>query len=84
MQINAPFWDSLVFAGIDAVDACQLPGLTGFALHLLRDLDAVTAGLTPDWNSGSIEGAVNRLKKIKRQLYGRAGFEVLRKMILLQ
>jgi hypothetical protein len=30
------------------------------------------------------EGAVNRLKKIKRQLYGRAGFELLRKMILLQ
>lgn len=33
--------------------------LTGFALHLLRDLDAVTAGLTLDWSSGSIEGAVN-------------------------
>ncbi|MCX4538756.1 ISL3 family transposase [Streptomyces sp. NBC_01669] len=71
-------------AWIDAVDASQLPGLTGFALHLLRDLDAVTAGLTLDWNSGSIEGAVNRIKKIKRQLYGRAGFELLRKMILLQ
>lgn len=62
----------------------QLPGLTGFALHLLRDLAAVTAGLTLDWSSGSIEGAVNRIKKIKRQLYGRAGFELLRKMILLQ
>ncbi|MFF8880773.1 transposase [Streptomyces flaveolus] len=69
---------------IDAVDASQLPGLTGFALHLLRDLDAVTAGLTFDWSSGSIEGAVNRIKKIKRQLYGRAEFERLRKMILLQ
>ncbi|WP_443042449.1 transposase [Streptomyces sp. B21-101] len=69
---------------IDAVDASQLPGLTGFALHLLRDLDAVTAGLTLEWSSGSIEGAVNRNKKIKRQLYGRAGFELLRKMILLQ
>ncbi|MET9887389.1 ISL3 family transposase [Streptomyces sp. NPDC006430] len=69
---------------IDAVDASQLPGLTGFALHLLRDLDAVTAGLTLNWSSGSIEGAVNRIKKIKRQLYGRAGFELLRKMILLQ
>lgn len=69
---------------IDAVDASRLPGLTGFALHLLRDLDAVTAGLTLDWNSGSIEGAVNRIKKIKRQLYGHAGFELLRKMILLQ
>ncbi|WP_419184065.1 hypothetical protein [Streptomyces caniscabiei] len=61
-----------------------MPGLTGFALHLLRDLDAVTAGLTLDWSSGSIEGAVNRIKKIRRQLYGRAGFELLRKMILLQ
>nr|WSX54179.1 ISL3 family transposase [Streptomyces sp. NBC_00974] len=69
---------------IDAVDASQLPGLTGFALHLHRDLDAVMAGLTLNWSSGSIEGAVNRIKKIKRQLYGRAGFELLRKMILLQ
>ncbi|WP_246094826.1 transposase [Streptomyces roseicoloratus] len=69
---------------IDAVDASRLPGLTGFALHLRRDLDAVTAGLTLDWSSGSIEGAVNRIKKIKRQLYGRAGFPLLRKMILLQ
>ncbi len=69
---------------IDAVGDSQLPGLTGFALHLLRDLDAVTAGLTLYWSSGSIEGAVNRIKKIKRQLYGRAGFELLRKMILLQ
>ncbi|MFG2472398.1 transposase [Streptomyces canus] len=71
-------------AWIDAVDASQLPGLTGFAPHLLGDLDAVTAGLTLDWSSGSIEGAVIRIKKIKRQLYGRAGFELLRKMILLQ
>lgn len=53
-------------AWIDAVDASQLPGLTGFALHLLRDLDAVIAGLTLDWSSGSVEGAVNRIKKIKR------------------
>ncbi|MBP2056098.1 hypothetical protein J2Z21_009115 [Streptomyces griseochromogenes] len=71
-------------AWIDAVDASQLPGLTGFALHLLRDIDAVTAGLTLVWSSGGPEGAVNRIKKIKRQLYGRAGFGLLRKMILLQ
>ncbi|WP_371583698.1 ISL3 family transposase [Streptomyces sp. NBC_01314] len=71
-------------AWIDEVGASQLPGLTNFALHLLRDLDAVTAGLTLHWSSGGTEGAVNRIKKIKRQLYGRAGFELLRKMILLQ
>ncbi|UUU28408.1 hypothetical protein [Streptomyces sp. DSM 40750] len=61
-----------------------MPGLTNFALHLLRDRDAVTAGLTLHRSSGGTEGAVNRIKKIKRQLYGRAGFELLRKMILLQ
>lgn len=69
---------------IKVVDTSQLPGLTGFALHLLRDLDAVTAGLTLEWSSGSVEGAVNRIKKIKRQLYGRASFHLLRKMILLR
>ncbi|APE19545.1 MULTISPECIES: ISL3 family transposase [Streptomyces] len=71
-------------AWIDAVEASQLRKLTGFALHLHRDLDAVTAGLTLDWSSGSIVGAVNRIKKIKRQLYGRAGFELLRILIMLQ
>ncbi|WP_208853282.1 transposase [Streptomyces albofaciens] len=44
----------------------------------------MVAGLTEPWNSGSVEGAVTRIKKMKRQLYGRAGFELLRKMILLQ
>ncbi|MFE6853647.1 transposase [Streptomyces sp. NPDC057674] len=77
LGVTLPAW-------IDAVDASQLPGLTNFALHLPRDLEAVTAGLTLDWRTGSIEGAVNRIKKIKRQLYGRAGFHLLRKMILLQ
>ena len=69
---------------INAVDAGQSPGLANFALHLLRDLDAVAAGLTLNWSSGGTEGAVNRIKKIKRQLCGRAGFELLCKMILLQ
>ncbi|WP_409467174.1 hypothetical protein [Streptomyces sp. HC307] len=52
--------------------------------HLTADLEAVIAGLTLHWSSGGTEGAVTRVKKIKRQLYGRAGFELLRKMILLQ
>ncbi|MEV6162328.1 hypothetical protein AB0L71_10450 [Streptomyces sp. NPDC052052] len=56
LGITLPVW-------ISTVEASQLPGLAGFARHLLRDLDAVTAGLTLDWNSGSIEGAVNRIKK---------------------
>ncbi|MFJ7271223.1 ISL3 family transposase [Streptomyces sp. NPDC099050] len=69
---------------IEAVVRDYLPGLNGFARGLNTDFDAVTAGLTLSWSSGGTEGAVNRIKKIKRQLYGRAGFELLRKMILLQ
>ncbi|GHH27370.1 hypothetical protein GCM10018780_82490 [Streptomyces lanatus] len=45
--------------------AGPLPGLTNFALHLLRDLNAVTAGLTLEWSSGGTEGAVNRIKRSK-------------------
>ncbi|MFF0088021.1 transposase [Streptomyces canus] len=59
-----------------------LPGLSGVASGLTNDLDAVTAGLTLRWSSGATEGAVNSIKKIKRQLYGRAEFDLLRKMIL--
>jgi transposase len=69
---------------IDVVVRGDLPGLTGFARSMNNDFDAVTAGLTLSWSSGGTEGAVNRIKKIKRQLYGRAEFELLRKLILLQ
>ncbi|MGW3124210.1 hypothetical protein ACWDBW_45130 [Streptomyces sp. NPDC001107] len=58
--------------------------MTGFAHGLTSDLNAVIAGLTVHWSSGGTEGAVNRVKKIKRQMYGRAGFDLLRKMVLLQ
>ena len=71
-------------AWIDEATEADLPGLAGFARGLTGDLDAVTAGLTLRWSSGGTEGAVNRIKKIKRQLFGRAEFDLLRKMILLQ
>ena len=50
---------------------------------LRRDLDAVTAGLTLPWSSGPVEGHVNRIKTIKRQMFGRAKPGLLRKRILL-
>ncbi|WP_063749787.1 ISL3 family transposase [Streptomyces xylophagus] len=74
----------LLPAWIADATAANLPGLTGFARGLTRDIDAVTAGLTLRWSSGGTEGDVNRIKKVKRQLYGRAEFELLRKLILLQ
>lgn len=60
-----------------------LPGISTFAARLESDFDAVTAGLTTDWNSGPVEGAVNRIKMLKRQMFGRAGFPLLRKRVLL-
>ncbi|MCH0557652.1 ISL3 family transposase [Streptomyces sp. MUM 16J] len=63
--------------------ASKLPGISTFATGLNSDVDAVTAGLTTDWNSGPVEGAVNRIKMIKRQMFGRAGFALLRKRVLL-
>ncbi|MFI0504232.1 hypothetical protein ACH3WN_15505 [Streptomyces albogriseolus] len=48
-----------------------------------RDRDAVTAGLILPWNSGVVEGHVNRIKMLKRQMFGRAGFAALRRRVLL-
>ncbi|KMO96053.1 ISL3 family transposase [Streptomyces roseus] len=55
-----------------------------FAASIRQDLHAVTAGLTLPYSSGIIEGHVNRIKTIKRQMYGRASFALLRARILLQ
>jgi transposase len=68
---------------ITAVRADDLPGLSGFGAGLEADLDAVTRGLTTRWNSGPVEGRVNHIKMIKRQMFGRAGLPLLRKRVLL-
>nr|WP_233520273.1 ISL3 family transposase [Prauserella sp. PE36] len=66
-----------------AIEADDLPALRSFAKGLRRDQDAVTAGLTLPWNSGVVEGNVNRLKMLKRQMFGRAKPDLLRKRVLL-
>jgi transposase len=57
--------------------------LLSFAAGLRKDWAAVTAGLTLPYSSGSVEGNVNRIKMIKRQMYGRANPDLLRKRVLL-
>jgi hypothetical protein len=57
--------------------------LRGFAKGLRTDWAAVTAGLTVSYSSGAVEGHVNRIKMIKRQMYGRAKPDLLRKRVLL-
>jgi len=59
------------------------PELRGFSRNLHRDWQAVHAGFTVHWSSGPVEGNINRLKLIKRQMYGRGGFNLLRKRVLL-
>ena len=68
---------------ITAVEADDQPDLHSFARGLKHDHQAVLNGLTMPWSSGVVEGNVNRLKMLKRQTYGRAGFELLRKRVLL-
>ena len=70
-------------AWIAAVDAEDLPDLHSFTRGLTHDHDAVLAGLTLEHSSGAVEGNVNRIKMIKRQMYGRARFGLLRKRVLL-
>jgi transposase len=68
---------------ITAVEADDQPALHSFTRGLKRDHDAVRNGLTTPWNSGIVEGNVNRLKTIKRQMYGHASFQLLRQRVLL-
>jgi transposase len=68
---------------IAAVQADDLPDLHSFAVGLTRDHAAVLNGLTLPYSSGAVEGQVNRIKMLKRQMYGRAKFDLLRKRVLL-
>ena len=64
-------------------EASPVSELRGFAKGLRNDWAAVTAGLTVPYSSGAVEGHVNRIKMIKRQMYGRAKPDLLRKRVLL-
>ena len=65
------------------MEVAEIPELRAFAAGLRRDWDAVQAGLTLPWSSGAVEGHVNRIKMLKRQMYGRANVDLLRSRVLL-
>jgi transposase len=71
-------------AWLDAVLATSLADLHSFARGIKSDIEAVEAGLILPWSNGMVEGQVNRLKLIKRQMYGRANFDLLRLRVLHQ
>lgn len=70
-------------AWLAQAEQSEIKELHAFARGLRKDLAAVTAGLSQHWNSGPVEGAVTRIKLLKRQSYGRASFDLLRRRILL-
>ena len=67
---------------LDAVIENKIPELAGFAKSLKQDFNAVFAAMSLPWSNGQVEGQVNRLKLIKRQMYGRAGFDLLRRRVI--
>jgi transposase len=73
---NLPAWTA-------RAEASPVRELRSFAAGLRKDWAAVTAGLTLPYSSGPVEGHVNRIKMIKRQMYGRANPDLLRKRVLL-
>jgi transposase len=60
-----------------------LQPLRRFAKHLSADYDAVRAAVTLGWSNGPVEGQINRLKVLKRTMYGRAGLDLLSRRFLL-
>lgn len=59
-----------------------MPEVTNFAAILTRDLAAVAAALSLEISNGQVEGQINRLKLVKRTMYGRASFDLLKRMVL--
>jgi transposase len=68
---------------MNAVESSDLPALHAFTRGLRKDLDAVVAGLSLPYSKRPIEGTNTKFKLLKRQMYGRAGFALLRQRILL-
>jgi transposase len=67
---------------LQKAEGSAIPEVTSFAQGIRLDEAAVAAAITLEWSNGPVEGAVNRLKTIKRQMYGRAGFTLLRARVL--
>ena len=97
VAVNCPIIRSMRFLALDFCEAIPPHGtphrirtatqsgigpLVRFAYGLRRDFNAVVGAVKTSWSNGQTEGQINRLKAIKRQMYGRAGFHLLRARVL--
>ena len=64
------------------LDAAAASGLAPFVRGLRQDLPAVRAAFALPWSTSPVEGQINRVKTVKRQMYGRAGHALLRVRVL--
>lgn len=64
------------------LDDAAVGPFASLARGLRRDFAAVAAALTLPWSTGPVEGKINKLKLIKRSMYGRAGFDLLRARVM--
>ena len=67
---------------LERAEKSKIAVLDGFCKGIHQDLAAVQSALIFEWSNGQTEGQVNRLKNLKRQMYGRANFDLLRKRFL--
>jgi len=75
--------DTGLAAWLAEAEACAVSEVRDFAAGLRRDQAAVQAALDHAWSSGQVEGQINKLKLVKRSMYGRAGLPLLRRRFLL-
>jgi transposase len=67
---------------LSTCSASGVPAMQRFADHLQQDRPAIMAAISSPWSNGQTEGQVNKLKMLKRQMYGRANLDLLRARIL--
>ena len=65
------------------VSSLKIPELDAYISGLKNDLEAVKNGIDYKYNNGLAEGSVNKIKLIKRIMYGRNSFQLLKAKILL-
>jgi transposase len=66
----------------DVLTATSATPLASFTAELRKDIDAVQAAVDLPWTTSPVEGQIGRIKMLKRTMYGRAGFELLRARVL--
>lgn len=67
---------------LEAAQASHIPELQRLALGILRDKEAVQAGLTEEYSNGQTEAQVHKLKFVKRSMFGRAKLPLLTQRLL--